>query len=154
MDGLAPLFLFVLFPVLVVTFAGCAAPTSEDKEIDTVDVTPGLEVDTSGDEQARARQPALSGILPTDFPRDLPLYLPASLVDYGESEAGRPTVTLLTADEISRVRRDLHAKLAAAGWESSSGAAGTEVLKKGGARAWLVLEDGRPGTRYRYEYQR
>jgi len=121
--------------------------------METVDVAPPLEIDTSADQEAKARQPSLVGILPGDFPRDLPLHLPASLVDFGESAAGRPTVTLLTPDEISGVRRDLQSKLAAAGWESSSGSGGTLVLKKGGARAWLAVEDGRPGTLYRYEYQ-
>lgn len=154
MTRLHPSRAFGALAFAVFVLAGCAAPSSqEEKEIETVDVEPGLEIDTSEDVQAKAREPALVGILPADFPSDLPLHLPASLVDFAESKAGRPVVTLLSPHEISRVRRELTSKLRAAGWESSSGTGGAMVLKKGGARAWLFIEEGKPGTLYTIEYQ-
>lgn len=136
----------------VLALAACGEPPTETQEIETVDVTPTLEIDTSEDTQARARTPELVGILPGDFPSDLPLYLPASLVDFDESERGRPTVSLLTPHGISTVRRELLTRLHEAGWSAAAGDDGTWVLRKDGRRAWLRLEEARPGTVYRFEY--
>lgn len=136
----------------IVALAACEEPRTETQEIETVDVTPALEVDTSEDVQGRARTPELVGILPGDFPADLPLYLPASLIDFGESAGGRPMVSLLTPQGISTVRRELLARLREAGWSVASGDDGSVALRKGARRAWLEFEESRPGTVYRFEY--
>jgi len=142
----------ILAVAAVLALAACGEPPAENQDIETVDVKPALEVDTSEDVQGRARAPELVGVLPGDFPPDLPLYLPASLIDFGESASGRPTVSLLTPHGISTVRRELFARLREAGWSTASGDDGTVVLRKDGRRAWLRLEESRPGTVYRFEY--
>lgn len=139
----------VLFASLA--WLGCRGEP-KPRNIDTVDVTPGIEIDTSGDQQAKPPKAGLVGILPKDFPGDLPIYIPASLVDFGESARGRPTVSLLSPHGVSRVRRELYAKLRARGWQASSGSDGTVVLRKGREQAWLRIEEGRPGTLYHFEY--
>lgn len=145
---------------------GCTPPGSDtggggndggngpDDELETVDVEPGLSIDTTNDPQGVDRGGGLAGVLPADFPDDLPLYLPASLVDFAETDDGRLTVTLLTPDDIAKVRRDLREKLEAAGWQTSTGADGATVLTRGGRRAWLYLERATTATLYRYEYRR
>lgn len=138
----------------VALLAGCGgAPTSEPSELETVDVKPGLEVDSSQDPKAASVGPQLVGILPGDFPSDLPIHLPASIVDLGDTDDGRAVVTLLTPHDIARVRREIYAALGQRGWTTAAGEGGAVVLKKGSRRAWLYLDEGRPGTLYRYEYQ-
>lgn len=137
----------------LLALASCGGgEVTEMEELETVDVTPALEVDTSEDPQGRARSAELVGILPGDFPADLPLYLPASLIDFDETASGRPTVSLLTPEGISTVRRVLFARAREQGWTAASGDGGAIVLRKGGRTALLRLEEARPGTVYRFEY--
>ncbi len=130
--------------------AGCR--DTPPKPIETVDIDPGIVVDTSADPQARERKAGLVGILPGDFPPDLPLYIPASLIDFGETETGRLTVSLLSPDRVSKVRRGLYAQLREKGWVTAAGNGDLVALRKGRQRVWLHLADGRPGTLYRFEY--
>lgn len=136
--------------------AGCDGSSSGEGRTRTIDVPPGLEVDTSNDPQARERPPELTGILPGDFPADLPIYLPASLIDFGRSEQGRRSVTLLTPHRPSRVRRQLETLLVDRGWTGTveTGRDGEVrfTLRKETRQAWLHVADARPGTVYRFEY--
>lgn len=139
--------------VVLLAAVACRQPPAQDAELETVDVQPGIEIDTSEDPRAAEKSAQLVGVLPGDFPRDLPLYLPASLVDFGEVSAGRFSVTLLTPDGVAQVRRTLLERLRAAGWTVSAGAGDAVVLVQGGRRAWLYLEESTSATRYRYEYR-
>ena len=76
-------------------------------------------------------------------------------MDFGETQRGY-LVSMLSPDRLNKVRRALYDNLSDDGW-SSTGATGTGkgesvVLRKNGRRVWLHLEDGRPGTVYRFEY--
>ncbi len=139
-----------LILVALSALAGCR--DSPPQPIETIDVDPGIVIDTSEDPQARERQAGLVGILPGDFPSDLPLYIPASLIDFGETDSGRLTVSLLSPHSVSRVRRGLYAQLREKGWATAAGNGDLVALSKGRKRAWLHLADGRPGTLYRIEY--
>lgn len=153
----AELALLALLTLLALGFGtGCRGSADDPKKpVETIDVSPGVEVDTSEDPQARARAPELVGVLPGDFPKDLPVYLPSSLVDFGTTAEGRRSVTLLTAHSLPRVRRELLARLEKSGWSSAAGAGESMLaLRKGDRRAWLKLEDSRPGTTIRFEYAR
>ena len=92
----------------------------------------------------------LVGILPTDFPSDLPLYLPASLVDFGIRQ-GKRYVSLLTATSLQRVDRELGKLLRQKGWSVSEGGGGKR-LRKGSQQVSLRLENARPGTLYHFDY--
>lgn len=135
-----------------VMLTACPSESKPDSMEETVDVDQGLDIDTSGDQQAASSQSGLAGILPSDFPSDLPLYVPASLIDFGESPSGRATVSLLSPHSISRVRRELYARLRESGWTAAAGSDGAVVLEKDRRKAWLRLEEGQPGTRYHFEY--
>lgn len=125
---------------------GGSGESSGVKEI--IDVRDLPQVDTSQDPQAEARKPSLVGILPSDFPGDLPLYLPASLVDFGSNPR---SVDLLSPDALGRVRPELFRLIRAGGWtvqESGGGAS----LRKDSRRVRLIVREGQPGTLYRFEY--
>ena len=138
--------------LVVGCFGACRGDSGEkeDGPLEAVDVAPALEIATADDPTARERPPALVGVLPASFPGDLPLYLPASLVDWGSGEGGR-YVSLLSPHGLARVERELAAKVRDSGW-SATGSGGVRVLRKGGRQVRLRIEDGKPGTLYRFEY--
>jgi hypothetical protein len=139
--------LVLLLPFL---FACGGEEAPKEERLETVDVAPPLTLETADDPRQAAPEPQLSGVLPTDFPSDLPLYLPASLVD-SETTASGASVTLLTGAPLSRVRDELFERARAQGWQVEPDAGGA-ALHKGSARVRLRVEDARPGTHYVYEY--
>lgn len=76
---------------LALAVAGCAGEAPErsrSDDLDTVDVGPPIDADASLEADAVERRlgPAtggVAGVLPADFPRDVPLPVPSSLVDFG-----------------------------------------------------------------------
>ena len=144
------LILFLLMPGLT----GCNGKAEEDDRprLEAIDVAPALHIDPADDQQAAPRKPALAGVLPQDFPNDLPLHLPASLIDFG-SRNGSRYVSLLTAAPLARVDRELVANIKDKGWAASDGADGSKRLQKGGRQVRLRFEDARPGTLYHFEYR-
>ncbi len=129
---------------------GGGAPDA-DEPLETVDVEPALELDTTEDKKAPERKAELVGRLPGDFPKDLPLFLPASLVDFGDAPGG-VTVTLLTPRPLPEVRRRLLEQLREAGWSVAPGSEGSYEIRRAGRRARLEIGNGNPGTSYRYVY--
>ncbi len=144
-----------LLGILVAVFlaGGCQQGTEQkaEPELEAVDVAPGLSIETENDQQEVVPPPALVGILPDDFPDGLPLYLPASLVDFGPADGGWVFVNLLTSHSLAKVERGLDARLRDAGW-SVTESGGVRQLRRGNSRVRLRIEDARPGTQYRFEY--
>ena len=138
-----------LFGGLLVFSVACGGGDSKDVD-EIIDVKKPIVVDTSEDLQEAPRTPQLVGVLPGDFPEDLPLFLPASLVDFGGQE-GRPSVTLLTSEASSQVKRSYEEILRNAGWAVERGGHGFR-MRKGGRSARVVFEGQNPGTTYRVEY--
>lgn len=126
---------------------GGSGESSGVKEI--IDVRDLPQVDTSQDPQAVARKPTLVGILPSDFPSDLPLYLPASLVDFG---ANPRSVDLLSPHSPGRVRPELFRLIRGGGWTLEESGGGSSTLRKGSRQVRLKIGEGKPGTLYRFEY--
>ncbi len=143
------LFTGALIAVLVA--GGCRQRREQEPELKAVDVAPALAILPDDDPRAVERPPALVGILPEDFPDGLPLYLPASLIDFGTVDDGWVYVNLLTPHSLARVERELSARLIEGGW-TVAGNNGVRRLRKGGEQVRLVVEDARPGTQYRFEY--
>ncbi|MEJ2084792.1 MAG: hypothetical protein P8Y44_03840 [Acidobacteriota bacterium] len=138
-------------------FIGCAKPAEDPgiTELETVEVgaAPDAELSTELDEQARQVSIDVGGELPNDIPSDLPIYSPSSLVDFGEIDSRRRYIAVDTSAVPSRVRSDLTSQLAAVGWELSTGTETELVLAKSGHSLTVVIEDLKPGTRLRYEYE-
>lgn len=103
--------------------AGCGGERENGAdELATVDVTPKPDAEASlaGDAVARpVGLPArgVAGALPEDFPRDVPLPSPSSLVDFGSS-AAETSVTLAVDLPAAQVEATYRRQLAAAGFRA------------------------------------
>ncbi len=97
--------------------AGCpAAPSRNAKQappIEEVRAAPDAQASLAGDTVAAPvpRAGAVAGSLPADFPRDVPLPRPSSLVDFGPR-----SVTLEIEGSLEATRRSYEASLARAGY--------------------------------------
>ena len=124
-----------IVPLLLVA-AACERPPKRSGgngagELETVEVAPAPDAGASlaADEvEVRRAGSGLAGVLPSDFPRDLPLPLPASLIDI-ERGGGEVAIVLATA----------------AGWlEEAPGS-----YRQEGRRAVVSGRDSRPGCHVR-----
>lgn len=146
-----------LIAFLAMLASACAPPPPEEPvELETVDVELPIdaELSTEGDLKAVQRAAAaISGLVPGDVPSDLPLFSPASVVDFGAAAGGRAYVELDTGAAPDAVRRWLGARLPAAGW--SVGAIGDHMVEahKGPATVEYGLTRLGSGTRIRLEYE-
>ncbi|MCG8458816.1 MAG: hypothetical protein MI919_21260 [Holophagales bacterium] len=119
--------------------------------LEAEDVASPIEIPTEDDIQEKPREKGLAGVLPENFPGDLPIFLPSSLVDFGPAGAGF-FVDLLTPSAASAVSADLRTRLRETGWRLSDHGTGTLQLEKGGRQVKLTISGDHPGTRFRYEY--
>jgi hypothetical protein len=116
-------------------------------QLEAVDVAPALTVPTEADTQAKkARVEALTGVLPQNFPADLALPIPASLIDFGDR-----FVVLQSPRTRNEVTAELRQSLRQKGW--SIQAEGLEWrLSKSGRKAGLRFEKRSEITVLRYDY--
>ena len=144
----------LLAALLLVLGVACGDQGKEPGEAPTIDVPPALTVDVENDPQAVEETPELVGVLPSDFPAEVPLYVPASLIDFGRSPRGLRSVSLISPHPTSRVRRELDLLMRDRGWSAGGSAAGENGTRwrKGALEVWLQVENARPGTRYVFEY--
>jgi hypothetical protein len=146
----------VLLSLLVVGACGRnkAPGGAESKPLETVDVDEGPEagLTTEFDERAVVR-PAqeVAGVLPSDFPSDVQVFSPSSLVDFGSPGTER-YIVVDTSVPIERVRATLAAQMSGAGWGSLGASGEAMVYSKTGRQLRVVLQDLSAGTRIRYEY--
>jgi hypothetical protein len=106
---------------------------------------------TTYDIVAPERRDAFSGVLPSDFPADLPLYNPSNLTDFG-SEGGGRFVLLFTPDAATMVRDGMRGELARSGWALIDGNDERGTWRRGSRSVILDIQDARPGTEIRIEY--
>jgi hypothetical protein len=141
----------------LVAMAGCGGddePAPAPPELTTVEVGPALDAQltTAFDAQERRREASFAGVLPGDFPADLPRYEPSTLADFGGDDRGRRTVVLLTPDPPARVRGTMLQRLGAQGWACSPAGADAVACGKAGRSVEVGWSDARPGTRIRVAY--
>lgn len=138
---------------LVALLAGCGGAAEEKaaapKAPETVDVAPSPSVPTTGDIQAAPPRKGLTGVLPSDFPKGLPIYLPSSIIDFGK-KGGSRFVVLQTPDGRAGVESWLRQAAVAAGYQVS-GKGGRLSLAKGG-RSFTLQVSGQDTSEFRYEY--
>ena len=145
--------------VLIAAVLGLSCEPSEVPnhiEIETVDVQPEIDaaLTTAYDETAILEGDTVAGVLPADFPQDIPLYAPASLIDMGSSQTGRPFVVIATPDEKNRVTQAVVDMLANAGWEPmSTDSSGLTTFGRGSRRVWFRVETSGALTEVRVEYE-
>jgi len=124
------------------------------KPLETVDVDAGPEAEltTDFDEFATPRPTQeMAGVLPSDFPSDVPVFVPSSLVDFG-SPGGERFIELDTSAPLDGVRTSVSSQLSSTGWSSSDSNGETLVFRKASRELRVVLQDLSAGTRIRYEY--
>ncbi|HVS15299.1 MAG TPA: hypothetical protein VMV46_15330 [Thermoanaerobaculia bacterium] len=139
--------------VLAATLAACAPRSEADPEaaIETVEVGAGptAAMTAEGDQAAAASSDeGLIGVLPGDFPPDLPLVEPASVIDFGT--ATDRFVVLRTGLARSAAEAQLARRLDAAGWAS---AGDRWTRSRGRDTVRIAFESGRAGqtlVRIRY----
>lgn len=146
----APLFALLL---LLATSTACrreqpvpAAAPGDDLQTVEVAPPPDALVDIDTDVRERRRAEAFSGVLPSGFPRELPLPAGASLVDQGPR-----WVELLVGRRLAEVRPQYLRQLAAAKW-SVAAEGDRHRLSRGGQSVRLSLAAAGPSTRLRLEY--
>lgn len=133
---------------------GCPASDSpEGGEIEVIEVEPAPTtlLTTLYDEQATQRHDAFSGVLPSDFPADLPLYDPSNLTDFG-SDGGARYVLMFTPDAATMVRDRMQVELARSGWAQIEGDDVRGTYRRGSHAVILDIRDANPGTEIRVEY--
>jgi len=141
----------VMLALLVAMTAACAQETRPSGELRTEEVAPPIDelLTTEFDERGRTRGPEVSGVLPPGFPADLPLYVPSSIVDLGDSGGGWRYVTIFAPDPEHRVSAQMKRQVGQAGWSSDDG-----LSWGNGARSVrLHFDDAAAGTEVRIEYR-
>lgn len=149
-------FVFLVAVLAGCVLAGCRGGDTSSDSTPTIDVEPALEVPTENDPKEVPRKSSgLSGVLPGGFPSDVPLFLPASLVDYGEQD-GMHYVELVAATQRAKAEQGLRGLLVDRGWtvveELADGTPGSLRLSKDERRIRVVFLDKGPGAHYRILY--
>lgn len=138
----------------LLALGGCGrreAPAERAPELATVEVTaaPDAALSTAEDRiERRASPDALAGALPDGFPPDIPVFRPASLVDFAPRPEGGYLVVFASPTAAPTVAAALGQKLRAAGWQEQKAG----VWTKGGRRLQLAVEATAAGARYRIEF--
>lgn len=141
------------------TLLGCGGkeeatkPPPKRGELETVEVAPppDARVDVERDVKERRRAETFAGVLPSGFPRGLPLPAQASLVDQGRSGGGA-WVELLVPRRLAAVRAPYLQQLAGAGWSATSNGGDAWQLRRDGRAVQLTMRAQGPSTRLRLAY--
>ena len=141
------------------TFAGCGGddeaktPAPRRGELETVEVAPppDARVDVERDVKEKRRAETFAGVLPSGFPRGLPLPPQASLVDQGRSGGGA-WVELLVPRRIAAGRGPYQQQRASAGWSAAASGDDAWRLRRGDAAVQLSMRAQGPSTRLRLGY--
>jgi len=151
----------LVFPALLITliFGSCGGdeaakkPALKPGELETVDVAPppDARVDVERDVKEKRRAETFAGVLPTGFPRTLPLPPQASLVDQGRSGGGA-WVEVLVPRRLAAVRAPYLQQLAGAGWAASSTGSDAWQLRRDDRTVQLSMRAQGPSTRLRLGY--
>ena len=147
----------ILLTGVGIVIAGCdrSAPKQQKpQELETVEVGGGLDAELTTELDQKARQVAIEvgGVLPSDFPSDLPVFSPSSVVDFGQLPSGGGFVVVDSPVPVDEVRSSLASQLQRSGWGVESIGDTGNTYSKGGKRVRLTLTDLTSATRIRYEY--
>lgn len=138
--------------LLVIGLPACdrsAAKPDKPKELETIDVDGGLDAELTieFDERAKQVEIDIGGVLPSDFPSEMPVFSPSSIIDFGPG-----FVEVDSAVSAAEVRSTLGARIQRSGWAVDSIGDGGSVYSRGGHRVRVVVREVGSGTRIRYEY--
>jgi hypothetical protein len=142
--------------LLLVAFSACGGDEGDGPaarggsgDLPTVEVAPAPDarVDVGGDVKERRRTETFSGVLPTGFPRAMPLPPQATLVDQGGG-----WIEVLVPRQPAAVRAPYLQQLRAAGWEVTPTGADAWRCSRAETSVRLTLRAQGPSTRLRLAY--
>ncbi len=140
-----------LFVVVIAVACGGSPPAQfEEPALETVDLPADPNLDPDSDPRAPNQRARLSGVLPGGFPDDLPVFLPASVVDFGEG-GGQSWVAFETGVDPQTTAAQLRARLGSADWDGVVGE-GVSTLRKGSRVLEVEITEASNGCRYQYRY--
>lgn len=139
----------LLSTLLLVACGGTDTERRKPVEIETVDVDSGYDaqLSTVDDERGKQVEIALAGALPGDFPAELPVFSPASIVDFGPG-----FVELDSPVRLGEVRSAIESQVTRAGWGVVSGDDSMRTYSRAGRQVRVIIAAIGSGTRVRYEY--
>lgn len=138
----------VLVGGLVACGSGAEKAGLEPLETEDVGGPVDASVTTEYDVQARSSKEIVGSRLPSDFPRDVPLYGASSVINYGPAQANRRFVELSVPAQPRAVERRYNAQIEAAGWQPGDEG---EFVRQGRTIV-VTYRQGTPGTWVRIEY--
>ena len=147
----------VTLSMVLILAAACGGSQSQpqtEKELETVDVGGGYDANLSTEEDQRERriEADIGGVLPSDFPPEMPVFTPSSIVDFGQPGGSGNYVVVDTPVPMSEVESLLATRIGRAGWSVDAiGDEGTIYLREG-RRVRVIVADLGSGSRIRYEY--
>jgi hypothetical protein len=141
-----------LLLVFVVSLACGRASGPAEKPLETVEVAPPPDAGASmaDDPQSKAIGQRFSGVLPADFPKNIPLSPDWSLADFGAAGAGRRYATLVIPTDVASARSRLVTLLQASGWQVAG--ADDSRWRAGDREIRLAFTPAGKTTRARIEY--
>ncbi|MDH3744727.1 MAG: hypothetical protein OES47_06470 [Acidobacteriota bacterium] len=143
-------------------FFGCSPEPQpfEETALETEIVGGGVDAELSTDEDRKGKALVRSGgVLPGDFPNDLPLPSEYTVVDLSQGvdlegdqdDREARYLVVQTTDPEPAVREDLAGRLSALGWSVEERADGFAITREGRRVQW-ILSDTKPGTRIEIRY--
>ena len=143
--------------VLLAALACRSDPTAlEEAPLETFDIDEGADKNIRPEDDVREAPRevvSLIGLLPSDFPEDVWVYEPSSIVDLPAAGSEETFIVFKAREPIAAVAAKLERRLAADGW-SGPGLSGGELQTwaKGDRRLGVGLTDRREETDIRIEY--
>lgn len=149
-----------LLILVVVAFAACGGSqtggdqqTAEPLEVEEISLPVDSGLSTETDRKGPPIVQGVAGILPSDYPRDLPIHKPSSVSDFGTAENGSRFVELESPTGMASVAAGLEQQLRQAGWTLERSGTGAYRVSKDGSVVTIVVSELYSGSRIRIEYR-
>ena len=150
--------LLIAAALVAVVLPSCSGDVAAVREeaLETEDIDAGVDKMLRPEDDARATPRevvSLIGLLPSDFPDDVWVYEPSSIVDLPDADSEERFIVFKAREPVDTVAAKLEARMAADGW-SGGGLGGGELqtFSKGDRQVRVGLVDQREETQIRIEY--
>ena len=149
-----PATILLLIGLLVLASACGPADDGEPEVPDTIDI--GAAADSNlrpqDDQQAEAREVVSLGVVPGDFPEDVWVYQPATVMDFSDRAADQRYVVLRAPERLPTVDARLQRELSERGWSLASAAGNSTTWSKDDRRVSIELQEQGADTLIRIVY--
>ena len=129
-----------------------SSSTREPLEVEDVSMPVDVALSTEQDVKGPPIIQGVSGVLPGDYPRDLPTHEPSSVSDYGPRPEGGSFVELESPSAKAAVVSSMTERLQRGGWQLTVTGNGRLKAVKGAATVSFEITELYSGSRIRIEY--